>query len=1594
MSYDAVKDTPLTTPIAFTGNIGFLGTWLSISPTDKQNPTGILRYILANERSSKDPVAAIYRCKGDGSLQILSHGVASNSAFPNWTYDFKWGANPGFISGQRRGCVSPHPPQAYIPSDSSYILHVPTNIPYNINSRLFAFCNGLDNMNYSPIQAVFDPAMNQSPWSLYGSSMNIGDIFYGWGKVFVPFEDVTGKLLIATHDAAGIVPFLRKNISARAGGLQEAYFVDEDGKPLSTPPRFYYSNMVFHPTKELAFIADCYDSSIYMINLKDYDTFYLRYRGVKYVHPKSAPTGNDNTRQIAITGDGEYVLCKSQNQNGFKSAIFPFHVTKNESDYPILKPAGAIKPAADSYWPRTMTFAAGAKKGVYVSNNATNELWYFKINEDEDKITTTPLRKISSPAGVLDSIYTDRDRTMLAVRGGGAAPEGDAAYFFKIGNWRYKILFLKPRRLPDSSCRFCEPMLPKDGPVEVKVKITDMDDVIVTSGDADVVLDYIITGPDGVYQSTPKTMDDLGGGEFSTLIHPPHPGDIEIICTVTPKGKSLSDSASLFGCVSDKGTPQISCEVYPKNVIIPYWFKGSGGLKANYVCRVKGTVQWGMAYDYPAKTVSVAGLWNITNAKMQNFTGNNPSDDFDVGFEWRTGEVTQYDSPLQFKLIASAEKGSPPNQEIIISDPFYFTPDPAIYVVSLGKYNSAAFGKYYEIESYLYDTFAHYKWSVKVPPWGDKIGITFKGSDWKIAGASIPILEDIEFNISFYLNLVRSAFSDYQSPVPVESKGGAALGAGAPIPQLPVLKITGQIGADAKALASDMPDPNQMAVRSGASTLDITGAGELGLEVDILKLLNKLKVLEKLSKNPLFAKFLRWFDKLKSNPKMKWVLDKLQAEGSIAGAMGGELNLKGEILDDPNPPLYMRFANFQGELKAYTKVTPTLNCFGGKLKLAIDFMAGTVTDPSELGFNPAQLVCPWAVGKLKYAYLVIKGMMQMGPFILPESTWVDLKYNAASGGSLPKSIYKQQIPDCMKQNYNRLAVKPMEKILADDAPTTLIENVFIFSTPFHISRGYRKMILYIHSRNDLPFERSTEIYYLYIENDALVSSGPAWSDTRFQDYPTAVFTSDGNVLLACQSVKIDDLSFSEDIEILDANNAAAQYMEIAWAVFDTDSLTWSSPTYLTDNALEDFAPQLFTDHKGRPLLLFQTSSQGSFYADPDAHSTLKYSVYESDAFTAPQTLVDPISSGIILDSKDYSNKTWVVYSKDMDDDALTTPDTHLYSLAYSGDTPVWDASPQQITSGAAYNDAPHLLADELGQVRLIWQHNDEIWSSVGEPLGQNPQVLLRNLVRGQIGNIRFFTLPNGDLALFSCGFLPDPGHPGLFNHDLYYDYVDPTTGTLGVVNTTRDGTFDFLMDALPPSEELSKGSSPSDDRIVTLMLQRDLSYGSDPDDTWFEFTPPALAIYNILPLPPDDYVIPILLDVPENVQPDSDFDLELIPNRRMKIYSCDFKIEVDEGITIEGMNENPGLDGSVEPDHKTAYIRRTGGYPVTALDENTPFATLNLHAASDAPFGRHTIILSDEDQKKDFLTTSFSGMKYRQDSGEFLIPASVGWYLH
>ncbi|HPB33104.1 MAG TPA: hypothetical protein PLB62_16765, partial [Candidatus Sumerlaeota bacterium] len=357
------------------------------------------------------------------------------------------------------------------------------------------------------------------------------------------------------------------------------------------------------------------------------------------------------------------VLCKSQYQNNYGGAILPFRIGETDLE-PALEPMNAIFAPPGVTFARTTCFAAGAHKGVYVTNDSSGEIWYYEIAELADEPTTAPLKRIALPSGKASHVYANDERSLLGVRGQNATPEGDAVYFFKISTWYNDIEFLKPKRYVSSACRACEPLLPLDSETEVEVRITDHENGLPMSNPATTVkLKYTITGPEGDYESPETDMTYIADGRYSAVIHPPVPGDIEITVTVTPPGKIHGDSATMRGCVADSSMPLVEGSVYPYNVLIWFNLKDvTGKMKENLKIQVKGAVRWGIAKEYDNKWVYVKLLKDGPDDVeiIRRIYGKDTENEFSVEFDHLAGEVPE-DRPLEFEIYAKAEKGTPPD---------------------------------------------------------------------------------------------------------------------------------------------------------------------------------------------------------------------------------------------------------------------------------------------------------------------------------------------------------------------------------------------------------------------------------------------------------------------------------------------------------------------------------------------------------------------------------------------------------------------------------------------------------------------------------------------------------------------------------------------------------------------------------------------------------------------------------------------------------------------------------------------------------------------------------------------------------------------
>jgi len=153
-------------------------------------------------------------------------------------------------------------------------------------------------------------------------------------------------------------------------------------------------------------------------------------------------------------------------------------------------------------------------------------------------------------------------------------------------------------------------------------------------------------------------------------------------------------------------------------------------------------------------------------------------------------------------------------------------------------------------------------------------------------------------------------------------------------------------------------------------------------------------------------------------------------------------------------------------------------------------------------------------------------------------------------------------------------------------------------------------------------------------------------------------------------------------------------------------------------------------------------------------------------------------------------------------------------------------------------------------------------------------------------------------------------------------------------------------------------------------------------------------LYNFLPAPPEDYIIGIAMQCPERAKPGDTVQVNLILNRRMKIYSSDFKLTVDEGLTIKDVQLAAGMgSATIAPDKMSATIIRGGAYPVGFFLENTSLATMTIEVAEKPSASTKHITLTDLDSMEDFMTTEGMGMKFTSEPASLDIIFPASWYV-
>lgn len=1543
-NYNFIKDFPEQVPEeCFTG----AGDAMYMTKTGKPRYIGCNTFSAIN---SSVPVR-LYRCEVDGSLTLISHSLSDVALEPYAPVGFG-GYVVDSIASSRRGAIIQTPPSIFIPVDLTSFdpLYPEFDPPMAFNGQMFGFLEG---ETREKNKVTVYPGFKKFFWafsynygyyaSLYKQSVAVGDFYAGYGKVLIPMETSPGALLVCTPDpVTGHITYRTPN--DRETGIGRVDFGD-------ATVNFKYAEVVFHPTDPIAFIADTYDSGLCIVDLSSYSIKGLYwYRGQKFIHPKRPAGANDNSRKIAISSDGSYVAVMSATNR----AIYSWKLKKDDKDRYTAEPVSVFAPTFGAF-SMNNKFALGAQDGIYVSDN-TNIL-FSRIEDDPEKIVSMPEAIEPLPDATAGGVYVDANRKMMAVRA--FASDGQRVYFYKLGNWNYTIEFVKPKLGLNSDCLF---RIPLNEPSPVVVRIRKMDGTLVEAAEVEVNLEWTITPETGdIEDGGPIPMTSTGNkGEFRAEITPTIAGAVILECTVAPKDKpQVIDMGRWKGKVRDNNDPFVNITyVAPRHVII------LPGLPGKYQLFVQGEVFWGKGFDWADKYVEVT-LVNNGNKKTQSFINQDRVGTINqISFDDTKGEIP-HNEELSLKVEAIAKRiGQGGQMEELHSEVIIFTyPQKPMCLLDKWRILLAGLDIHFDPISGTWKTVPEgggsyflYSYSNNFPP-GDKSqwNIGIKGEWLKVAGMTIPLIEDIEFGLSGKWKDNVEFRSDYE---PMNYNGEGEMGLNITFP-IGVAKVSANRKATIKTTAQSICDCTQVIKSGAARKMNIDGTVGASIETSAYFLLKKIKI----------DKIL----KIIGNSKMRRFLHKFV---SVSGNLDKTFGVEAWYQKDDKATFGFRFEEIDGFMKDEIGADIKTSVLEGWAEMSGQVRVNVVQNARDI-FNMRFPGIRSAEAYITGSYKFLKYFEYQDQ---PDKPWYSLKWPSDSGGrsGLPDGKYEEWNLAKYLPEYGSVvnldAVKGTMDITQTEDEQTLVSDAFTFTIPRQAISGNKRLIVYTSAKSGIPREQSVELNYLYFVDDALAAQGAITNDTRVQDDPQVIAAPDGNFILAFSSCNVDGFTLpgnDPDINL----QAAAGHLEIAWMKFDSTAKTWSSINYLTNNSTPDYSPRLFLNHENKVMLLYSAQNTPDWTASPASPETLRCSIYDGANFSAPQAILSNIKDPIAYDFAPYASKSWLVISRDADDDELTTPDTHLYAMAYSGSPAAWDAAPQQLTSGAVFDESPKLLKAADGSPIVAWQCNDRLYYSVGEPLAANPIYLMDNQGNGGGSRVQYQQLPNGDFLVFDYVISPQSDLPeSPITNDVVYFYVEPGYGSWGPTRMTLDAPVEMKLQVAGRANEA----------VSAIYTKRDYYENKDAIPTLGRT---SIVLKDFTPRPQISNEFQIL--APAEAKQGKTVSVDIVASRTLKIYSCDFSVTVPEGFTIEGMTTLPLVTGSVAVDKKTASITRAAALPVAVIPALTPIATLQVRIAANAPLGTQDIILADVDGNLNYQTTSNIDVSFVETSAAVFVRSGL-----
>jgi hypothetical protein len=246
----------------------------------------------------------------------------------------------------------------------------------------------------------------------------------------------------------------------------------------------------------------------------------------------------------------------------------------------------------------------------------------------------------------------------------------------------------------------------------------------------------------------------------------------------------------------------------------------------------------------------------------------------------------------------------------------------------------------------------------------------------------------------------------------------------------------------------------------------------------------------------------------------------------------------------------------------------------------------------------------------------------------------------------------------------------------------LIQNVFPTAEPALTWKDGNAIIVYVYDDPNLPPHQSTEIRALMQQSDGSWQDVPITQDTALDSQPRVAVDANGNLIAVWTRM--------ENVDPDPDPNLRLPKGEIAYAVYNAQTGSWSAPVLLTQDDRLDAMPQLVRGADGQLYLVWLKSPDNVLPTDLSRpslpHTDIWVARWDGTAFVEAQRAIeraDTMEAALAVSSRGVPILVW---SRDADGN----PSTQDLKLYYS----YWDGagwtSPQWVWGNALPQSSPAL----------------------------------------------------------------------------------------------------------------------------------------------------------------------------------------------------------------------------------------------------------------------------------------------------------------